>query len=40
LQELTSSGRTLLVTTHDERFAEEFATRVLSIEGGSARELT
>jgi ABC-type polar amino acid transport system ATPase subunit len=38
LQELTSSGRTLLVTTHDERFAEAFATRVLSIEGGSVRE--
>jgi ABC-type polar amino acid transport system ATPase subunit len=38
LQELTNAGRTLLVTTHDERFAEAFATRVLSIEGGSVRE--
>ena len=34
LRRLTVSGRTLLVTTHDERFAEEFATRVLTIEGG------
>ncbi|MEO5740156.1 MAG: ATP-binding cassette domain-containing protein [Vicinamibacterales bacterium] len=38
LQRLTSSGRTLLVTTHDERFAQDFATRVLTIEGGSVRE--
>jgi ABC-type polar amino acid transport system ATPase subunit len=38
LQRLTASGRTLLVTTHDERFAEEFATRVLTIEGGALRE--
>ena len=38
LQRLTTSGRTLLVTTHDERFAEEFATRVLTIESGSVRE--
>ncbi len=34
LQKLTESGRTLLVTTHDERFAEDFATRVLTIDGG------
>lgn len=39
LHRLTSSGRTLLVTTHDERFAEEFATRVLTIEGGAVREV-
>ena len=39
LQRLTASGRTLLVTTHDERFAEEFATRVLTIEGGVVREM-
>ena len=39
LQRLTSSGRALLVTTHDERFAEEFATRVLTIDGGSVREM-
>ena len=38
LQRLTSSGRTLLVTTHDEQFARDFATRVLTIEGGSVRE--
>lgn len=38
LQKLTVSGRTLLVTTHDERFAEEFATRVLTIEEGTVRE--
>jgi polar amino acid transport system ATP-binding protein len=35
LQRLTEAERTLLVTTHDERFAEDFATRVLTIEGGS-----
>ena len=38
LQRLTASGRTLLVTTHDERFAREFATRVLTIDGGLVRE--
>ena len=38
LQRLTSAGRTLLVTTHDERFAEDYATRVVMIEGGSVRE--
>ena len=38
LQKLTESGRTLLVTTHDERFAEDFATRVLTIESGTVRE--
>jgi ABC-type polar amino acid transport system ATPase subunit len=37
LQRLTESGRTLLVTTHDERFAEEFATRVMTIEAGALR---
>lgn len=39
LQRLTASGRTLLVTTHDERFAEEYATRILTIEGGAVREM-
>jgi ABC-type polar amino acid transport system ATPase subunit len=34
LQRLTEADRTLLVTTHDERFAEEYATRVLHIEDG------
>lgn len=38
LHRLTASGRTLLVTTHDERFAEAFATRVVTIENGTARE--
>jgi polar amino acid transport system ATP-binding protein len=38
LQGLTASGRTLLVTTHDERFAEEYATRVLTIDGGTVQE--
>jgi ABC-type polar amino acid transport system ATPase subunit len=39
LQRLTASGRTLLVTTHDEQFARDFATRVLMIDGGSVREM-
>ena len=34
LQRLTAAGRTLLVTTHDEGFAKQFATRVLTIEDG------
>jgi ABC-type polar amino acid transport system ATPase subunit len=34
LQQLTAAGRTLLVTSHDEAFAQEFATRVLTIENG------
>lgn len=38
LQRLTASGRTLLVTTHDERFSEEYATRILTIEGGAVME--
>lgn len=38
LQRLTASGRTLVVTTHDERFAEEYATRVVTIDGGTVRE--
>ena len=39
LQRLTVSGRTLLVTTHDERFAEDFATRVVTIADGTVREI-
>jgi polar amino acid transport system ATP-binding protein len=39
LQRLTASGRTLIVTTHDERFAEEFATRIVTLEGGALREI-
>ena len=38
LRRLTAAGRTLLVTTHDERFAEAFATRVLILEGGRVLE--
>jgi ABC-type polar amino acid transport system ATPase subunit len=38
LRRLTSSGRTLLITTHDERFAEEFATRTLTVDSGTLRE--
>jgi ABC-type polar amino acid transport system ATPase subunit len=34
LQRLASAGRTLLVTSHDEAFAQQFATRVLTIDGG------
>jgi ABC-type polar amino acid transport system ATPase subunit len=34
LQRLTAAGRTLLVTSHDEAFANQFATRVLEIEDG------
>jgi ABC-type polar amino acid transport system ATPase subunit len=34
LQKLTATGRTLLVTTHDDLFARNFATRVLTIEDG------
>lgn len=37
-QSLTQSGRTLVVTTHDDRFAEAFATRVLTIEGAAVTE--
>ena len=32
LQRLTASGRTLIVTTHDETFARQFATRILQIQ--------
>jgi polar amino acid transport system ATP-binding protein len=38
LQDLAASGRTLIVTTHDVSFAEEFATRVMTIAGGMVRE--
>jgi polar amino acid transport system ATP-binding protein len=34
LQRLTAAGRTLLVTSHDEGFANQFATRIVTIEGG------
>ena len=35
LQELTAAGRTLLVTSHDEAFARQFATRVVEIDATS-----
>ena len=38
LQRLATSGRTLIVTTHDEQFAEEFATRILTIENSNVLE--
>ncbi len=34
LRGLLNQGRTLLVATHDEEFAREFATRVLRVEDG------
>jgi ABC-type polar amino acid transport system ATPase subunit len=34
LQRLAGTGRALLVTTHDDEFARNFATRVLTIEDG------
>jgi ABC-type polar amino acid transport system ATPase subunit len=34
LRKLTAAGRTLLVTSHDEAFAQQFATRILTIEDG------
>lgn len=34
LKKLTASGRTLLVTSHDEAFAHQFATRIVAIENG------
>jgi polar amino acid transport system ATP-binding protein len=39
LQRLTAAGRTLLVTSHDEAFARQFATRILMIEEGGLREV-
>jgi ABC-type polar amino acid transport system ATPase subunit len=35
LKSLTSGGRTLLITTHDESFAREFASRVVVLENGT-----
>jgi ABC-type polar amino acid transport system ATPase subunit len=34
LQRLTASGRTLLVTSHDEAFTNQFATRIVTIDDG------
>ena len=38
LQRLSAAGRTLLVTSHDEGFARQHATRVLAIEEGTVRD--
>ena len=38
LQRLAASGRTLVVTTHDESFARQFATRTMRIEAGCVVE--
>lgn len=35
LRALTTGGRTLLITTHDEGFAREFASRVIVLEEGA-----
>jgi ABC-type polar amino acid transport system ATPase subunit len=37
LHRLAQSGRTLIVTTHDDEFVSKFATRVLSMEGSQVR---
>jgi ABC-type polar amino acid transport system ATPase subunit len=34
LRRLTASGRTLMVTSHDEAFSNQFATRIITIENG------
>ena len=34
LRKLTTSGRTLVVTSHDETFAKQFASRILEISDG------
>jgi len=38
LQRLTAAGRTLVVTSHDEAFAQQFATRILQIQDGKLVE--
>jgi ABC-type polar amino acid transport system ATPase subunit len=37
LRRLSEEGRTLLVTSHDEGFAQQYATRVLTIQDGLVR---
>jgi len=39
LQRLAAAGRTLVVTSHDEAFAQQYATRILSIEDGRLVEV-
>jgi ABC-type polar amino acid transport system ATPase subunit len=34
LRRLTDAGRTLMVTSHDEAFSTQFATRIVTIDGG------
>jgi polar amino acid transport system ATP-binding protein len=34
LRRLTAAGRTLMVTSHDEAFSNQFATRIVTIENG------
>jgi len=38
LVELTAGGRTLVVTTHDDDFARDFATRVVILAAGEVVE--
>lgn len=38
LQKLTDEGRTLIVTTHDDDFARDFATRVIILSEGAVVE--
>ena len=38
LRQLTKSGRTLVVTTHDDDFARDFATRVIILSDGEVVE--
>lgn len=38
LKKLTAEGRTLLVATHDEDFAREWATRILRIDDGVVQD--
>jgi ABC-type polar amino acid transport system ATPase subunit len=34
LQQLAADGRTLVMTSHDDEFVEQFATRVVVLAGG------
>ncbi|HVR38518.1 MAG TPA: hypothetical protein VMU84_05430, partial [Thermoanaerobaculia bacterium] len=38
LRELTTGGRTLVLTTHDDDFARDFATRVIILAEGEVVE--
>jgi ABC-type polar amino acid transport system ATPase subunit len=39
LHKLLQQGRTLIVATHDEEFAREFATRIVRMENGKVRSV-